>query len=431
MIGKLRRRIILINMLLISVLLAGIFIAFNINRYADTVATMERGMNQVFAKENFGFNHQPPLFDSDTPQPEADATGDSAFHPDNAGGLRHRFGDETPIQISTYVVVAAENGSIVSKAENGLSVDDQTLQSCIDLAIKSDSDFGQIDRYGIMYVKRGDDRHCDFVFASNSSVYTSLTKSVLISAALFAGGMAVVFLISLFLSGLAVKPVKKAWDQQKQFVADASHELKTPLTVILANNNIMLSHPNATITEERQWLESTGAEAVHMKKLIDNMLFLAKSDAGTAAVQLSEVDFSEIAEACALHFEPVAFERNILIDTDITPGLILTGDATQLTQLTHILTDNAVKYAAPNSTVTIRLYRQNDKTVFSVNNRGNVISKESLAHIFDRFYRADKSRSTEGYGLGLSIAQRIAENMRGSISVESNETNGTTFRVKL
>lgn len=431
MIGKLRRRIILINMLLISVLLAGIFIAFNINRYADTVATMERGMNQVFAKENFGFNHQPPLFDSDTPQPEADATGDSAFHPDNAGGLRHRFGDETPIQISTYVVVAAENGSIVSKAENGLSVDDQTLQSCIDLAIKSDSDFGQIDRYGIMYVKRGDDRHCDLVFASNSSVYTSLTKSVLISAALFAGGMAVVFLISLFLSGLAVKPVKKAWDQQKQFVADASHELKTPLTVILANNNIMLSHPNATIAEERQWLESTGAEAVHMKKLIDNMLFLAKSDAGTAAVQLSEVDFSEIAEACALHFEPVAFERNILIDTDITPGLILTGDATQLTQLTHILTDNAVKYAAPNSTVTIRLYRQNDKTVFSVNNRGNVISKESLAHIFDRFYRADKSRSTEGYGLGLSIAQRIAENMRGSISVESNETNGTTFRVKL
>ena len=168
-----------------------------------------------------------------------------------------------------------------------------------------------------------------------------------------------------------------------------------------------------------------------MKKLIDNMLFLAKSDAGTAALQLSEVNFSELAEACALHFEPVAFERNILIDADITPGLTLQGDATQLTQLTHILTDNAVKYAEPDSTVTMRLYRQNDKTVFSVNNRGNVIAKENLAHLFDRFYRADKSRSTEGYGLGLSIAQRIVENMKGSISVESNETNGTTFRVRL
>lgn len=429
MIGKLRRRIILINMLLIGVLLAGILVAFNINRYADTVATMERGMNQVFEKESPGFNGHRPAFDPDTPRPDA-ATDDSAFHPDD-DGLRRRFGDETPIQISTYVVVTVENGSIVSKTENGLSVDEQTLQDGIDLALNSDSDFGQIERYGMMYVKRGNSQRGELVLASNSSIYTSVTKSVLISAALFAGGMAVVFLISLLLSGLAVKPVQAAWNRQKQFVADASHELKTPLTVILANNNIMLSHPAATIAQERQWLESTDAEAGHMKKLIDNMLFLAKSDAGTAALQLSEVNFSELAEACALHFEPVAFERNILIDADITPGLTLQGDATQLTQLTHILTDNAVKYAEPDSTVTMRLYRQNDKTVFSVNNRGNVIAKENLAHLFDRFYRADKSRSTEGYGLGLSIAQRIVENMKGSISVESNETNGTTFRVRL
>ena len=242
--------------------------------------------------------------------------------------------------------------------------------------------------------------------------------------------MAVIFLISLWLSGLAVKPVKRAWEQQKQFVADASHELKTPLTVILANNNIMMSHKESTVADEHQWLESTEEEANHMKKLIDNMLFLAKSDAGETKVQLSEVNFSEITEGCALNFEPVAFEKEIMIDTDIMSDVTLDGDATQLNQLAHILVDNAVKYADRGTNVTIRLQKHGDSVEFSVNNIGTPISKEDAEHIFDRFYRAEKSRTTKGYGLGLSIAQRITESMNGKISVESNKENGTTFTVK-
>ena len=168
-----------------------------------------------------------------------------------------------------------------------------------------------------------------------------------------------------------------------------------------------------------------------MKKLIDNMLFLAKSDAGTTKIQLSEVDLSEIVEGCALNFEPVAFERAVLIDTDIAPELTLQGDATQLNQLAHILIDNAVKYAADDSTVTILLKRAGEKIRFSVNNKGSVIAREDMEHLFDRFYRAEKSRTTKGYGLGLSIAQRIVESMNGRIAVESNETEGTTFTVIL
>ena len=284
---------------------------------------------------------------------------------------------------------------------------------------------------GLMYLKKSDLSHSKIILADNSFIFSNLRTSIIISALMLTAAMAVIFLISLWLSGLAVKPVKRAWEQQKQFVADASHELKTPLTVILANNNIMMSHKESTVADEHQWLESTEEEANHMKKLIDNMLFLAKSDAGETKVQLSEVNFSEITEGCALNFEPVAFEKEIMIDTDIMSDVTLDGDATQLNQLAHILVDNAVKYADRGTNVTIRLQKHGDSVEFSVNNIGTPISKEDAEHIFDRFYRAEKSRTTKGYGLGLSIAQRITESMNGKISVESNKENGTTFTVKI
>ena len=425
MIKKLRRRIVLINMLLIGAVILTIIVIVNVNNYSNSVNMMERGMNQVFDKNGRDFSDTPPeqlnQLTPDSAMPEADS-----FKPDD----RRKF-DNTPIQISSYVIVEIdESGKIVNTTENDLSIDSETLEKCVKSALDSSRIFGQINDEGLMYLKKSDMAHSKIIFADNSYISVSLRTSVIISALMLTGAMAVIFLISLWLSGLAVNPVKRAWEQQKQFVADASHELKTPLTVILANNNIMMSHRDSTVADERQWLESTEEEANHMKKLIDNMLFLAKSDAGETKVQLSTVDFSEIAEACALNFEPVAFEKEIMTDAQIESGITLEGDATQLNQLAHILVDNAVKYADPGTTVTIRLQKHGDKVEFSVNNKGTPIPKEDIEHIFDRFYRAEKSRTTKGYGLGLSIARRITEGMNGKILVESNNENGTTFTVR-
>lgn len=415
MIKKLRRRIIMINMLLMGVVIAGIFIAVNINTYSNSVHTLERGMTQLMeqklreGREKDGF--EPP-------------DGKRVIKFDKQGGY-----DDMPMQISSYIMVTLDsNGKITETQESNSTMEEEDLLACIKYA---SDEYGNIDEYDLVYVRRDMMDKRVIVFTSNSVIKSSLHSSLFISALLFFGGMAVIFLISLFLSGLAVKPVKRAWEQQKQFVADASHELKTPLTVILANNNIMMSHKDATIEDERQWLESTEEEAGHMKKLIDNMLFLAKSDAGTARVQLSEVDFSEIVEGCALNFEPVAFEKGVMIDAQIEENVVLTGDATQLNQLAHILVDNAVKYADPDTAVTIRLRRRGDHAEFSVNNKGSVINSEELSRIFDRFYRAEKSRTTKGYGLGLSIAQRIVSDMNGKITVESSEASGTTFTVRI
>ena len=419
MIRKLRARIIIINMALMGIVILAIFTTVCINSYSNAVNDMERGLNQVVGNRDF---------DRDR------ATDDNAppFDKESKGSFKQKpnIHDNEPMQISSYVIVELDDdGNITNTTENNVSIDADDLEECVKLARQSNSISGQIGDYRLMYVKHDFMEVHKIVFASNNMVFANLRNTVLVSVGLFFGSMVIIFLISLWLSGLAVKPVKKAWEQQKQFVADASHELKTPLTVILANNNIMMSHPQSRVTDERQWLESTEEEAQHMKQLIDQMLFLAKSDAGNTQVQLSEVNLSEIVEGSALNFEPVAFEREVLIDTDIRPDILMQGNQLQLNQLAHILIDNAVKYAEDNSTVTIALHKHGDGTEFTVNNKGSVISKEEMEHIFDRFYRAEKSRTTKGYGLGLAIAQRIVEDMNGKITVQSNQTDGTTFTV--
>lgn len=167
-----------------------------------------------------------------------------------------------------------------------------------------------------------------------------------------------------------------------------------------------------------------------MKNLIDQMLFLAKSDAESSKTELTKVNVSEVIEAASLNFEPIAFEKGIMLDCEIEPDIIMDSNETMLNQLSHILIDNAIKYSVIDGIVKIKLLKQNNKLIFSVNNKGNVISKDEIVHIFDRFYRAEKSRTTKGYGLGLSIAQNITNSIGGKISVESNEENGTTFCVE-
>ena len=189
----------------------------------------------------------------------------------------------------------------------------------------------------------------------------------------------------------------------------------------------MMTHKNALVADESKWLESTEEEANHMKSLIDQMLFLAKSDAGSNNVELSNICISDIIEGASLNFEPIAFDKGIEIISDIEHDITVKGNETQLNQLAHILIDNAVKYAEKNSAINITLLKYGESVKFSINNKGNVIEADDLKHIFDRFYRAEKSRTTKGYGLGLAIAKSIVESSNGKLCVESNAEVGTTF----
>ena len=154
--------------------------------------------------------------------------------------------ENAPMEISSYVVAETDkDGNIVSKEESNVTIDSDDLEKCVEIALARQEKSGQISDYSLMYVKKSDHEKTLIVFAGNTTLFENLRNSILINTGLFLGSMVIILFISLGLSRLAVNPVKKAWDQQKQFVADASHELKTPLTVILANNNIMMSHKSS------------------------------------------------------------------------------------------------------------------------------------------------------------------------------------------
>ncbi|MBR3318664.1 MAG: HAMP domain-containing histidine kinase [Atopobiaceae bacterium] len=276
------------------------------------------------------------------------------------------------------------------------------------------------------------------VIADTSAAYYSLSSLFVKDITITIAAMAMLLVISVGLSSWVLKPVQRAWDQQRRFVADASHELKTPLAVIIANTQIL--QKDSTLSDDsKRWVQSTADESAHMKNLVEELLELARTDessAGTQGVmQKVEVDFSELVESAALEFDAIAFERGCFIDESIEAGIHVTGDPEWLGRLAKILIDNAVKYSASNKTITVKLAREGRRCTYVVNNHGQTIDPEDLEHIFDRFYRTDKARSrdakTGGFGLGLAIAKGIATSHGGDITATSNDEDGTTFTVVL
>ena len=250
--------------------------------------------------------------------------------------------------------------------------------------------------------------------------------------------MALVFVLAWFFSRWALRPVRQAWDQQQQFIADASHEMKTPLTVILANAAIALKKPQPTGAEQSQGSEGSHDEAQNMDHLLLDMLALAQPESAPGnGSALEPVDLTQLAQRASLQFEAVAFERGLLVDDNVEENVIVQGDATQLQRMLGTLVDNAIKYAAPDTTIDITLETAGQNSILSVHNWGEPIDPEDLPHVFDRFYRSDKSRDRSGedgshsFGLGLAIAQKIASQHGGTLTVTSSQAEGTTFTATL
>lgn len=244
-----------------------------------------------------------------------------------------------------------------------------------------------------------------------------------------------ILLLCEFMARRSILPVDEAIRTQQQFIADASHELKTPLAVILANLDILTSSPDSTVRESEKWIDSTKSEANRMSKLVNEMLFLARSDAAMDMhYNFRLISFSDVVEEVVLTTEALAFERNISLKTDIAENSQVVGDFERLKQVVMILVENATKYVDENGTIEVKLTSAPRRVeVLTVTNTGTAIPQEKAEHIFERFYRVDESRVREkgGYGLGLSIAQKIVEKHHGEIGLAYSNENGTCFSVRL
>ena len=276
---------------------------------------------------------------------------------------------------------------------------------------------GVVADYHLRYLRRSGGLYEKLAFVDMSMERAMLRE--MMGSYLLIGGIALLLLLAaaVLLSWWATRPVERAWRQQRQFLSDASHELKTPLTVILSNAEMLES----TLLEDRpaRWADNIRSEARRMKQLVEEMLTLARADSMTAAAVLGDVSLSEAAEDCVLAFEPVAFEAEKALECRLAEEVCVLGDGEKLRRLVSILLDNAIKYGAPGGAVSLALERRDRQAVLTVSNPGE-IPAEHLPRLFERFYRVDASRGEQsGFGLGLSIAGAIAREHKGALRAES------------
>lgn len=235
-----------------------------------------------------------------------------------------------------------------------------------------------------------------------------------------------------FLAGRTLKPIIEMMDEQNRFITDASHELKTPLTALRSEFEVAILDENKLQLKEAKYLIKSGfEEIVSLQGLAENLLELTQQQKKIGRLKTEEVSLLEIIEAALKKIIPLAKQKHIAIDNQVD-DVILEGEAYSLIELFVILLDNAIKYSSEYSDVTLISKKTDRHVQVEVKDKGVGIAGKDIPHIFDRFYRADKSRSkTAGYGLGLSIAKQIVDTHKGTISVESKVNKGTKFIVKL
>ena len=324
--------------------------------------------------------------------------------------------DERPdYQLSTFYCVALADDNTVLAVDNG-EKEVYSEEDLVKIAVNLVGGKRKSGRSGnLSYIISEKSGYTLVAFLDNtvaeSSLHTLLHNFLLVGGA----AIAVLFFISLYLSKRIIRPLEENDRQQKQFVSDAGHELKTPVAVIGANAE-MLSRELG----ENEWLTNIRYENERMGGLVKQLLDLSRAE--NADIPAEKVDLSRTVTGETLAFESLAFDQGKLIESDIEEGIFVTGSQAQLAQLASILLDNALRHST-GSRIEISLKSQAHAALLRVVNEGDEIPSDKQAHLFDRFYRVDEARNSEGqhYGLGLSIAKAIAEKHGGNIGVSCHD----------
>lgn len=450
MLRTLRIKLIAINMLCIGLVLVTTFAIILYADYNSRLHTIESELEMVIAEATAPqvpqlTSIQKLAKGSDAPVPTAGLSSSSTNTSTSPGVSAPTIGSSTDtnssvVLMSIYNVSPTGRYTTIGSYTNA-KIPESVILGANEEVLESSALNGFLPEYNLFYVKRSaglQDGDTIIAYADGSSMneWRNLMWTLIFVGL---GAFAFLFLVNIFYSRWALSPVRRSIKQQQQFTADASHELKTPLTVILANTEILKAKPEATVEEQMQWVESTQLEAERMQLLVNDMLALLRPEGKQPKQPKEDIDFSDLVEGEVLQFESVAFDRGVMINEDICEDAHVMGNLERLTRLVVILIDNACKYAGEGSVVDVTLKRQDvasanhGKVILKVRNDGPPIPEEDLPHIFDRFYRADKVRTSSkgGYGLGLAIGQEIAHEHDGNISVESSAEEGTTFTVTL
>ena len=410
MIKKLRIKLILLLTLILSLVLAGVLFAVNIFNYNSVTDVSYSRLNRIMSSLSAPTGYFGDYFGST----------DKYYYYDERG-----YEDN-----DIYIVFVGTQGSITNIAaqnDSGYSYDDiarltrQVLSESFKrgrindlIYIVKEFDYGS---FGTSYT---------VAFMDNRSIVQSTSTMLFNSLIIFVFGIAVIAVVSFLISASIVKPVEEAFNKQKQFISDASHELKTPIAVISANPDILQEDIG-----DNKWLGYIRSETDRMSRLINSLLTLTRLEMSSDKSNMHKLDICNAIMEVTMPFESVAFEKGVTLFCDLLDEeIMVNGNEEQLKQVVAILTDNAIKHCYEGGTVNVDARRVKNKCIISVSNQGEPIPFEIRDKIFERFFRADESRSREEnrYGLGLAIAKQIVENHHGSISVKCDDGT-TTFEV--
>lgn len=390
MIKALRRKFTAIMMSMVALILLGIFMTMlyttKNNLEKNSVEMLEQAVSdrKMPAEPKKGFDNQPR-------------------------GMR----------LAVMVIELDGGGYSVITNQSTLASDDD-LPEIVEILAQRKEDTGIISEYSLRYLKReigGKTR----VALSDTSMESGIIRNLVINSLLIgAGALLLFFILSVLLARWAVRPVEAAWLRQKQFVADASHELKTPLTVILSNAEMLDETTQPDKLKQR--VENIHAEGIRMKRLIEDLLSLARSDYSPKQQSKEKCCLSDIITESVLLYESTVFDEGKALNYVIAESVYVMGFPARLRQLADILIDNAKKYTDRGGIITISLSVSAKKNaLLTVENTGNPIPQDELENIFRRFYRVDKSRENHGgFGLGLSIAESIAAEHKARLWAESD-----------
>ena len=407
-----RKRFVQFNMLLIGLVLTVMVCLVAVYMYRDYYSGLKTTMEQVVA----------PL--------KAFPNAPKSEKPGDQGGTRQPRQDSQGKDILT-VFYTPDTEDIHLLSPNDY-FDESALPELLKAVTSQSAQFGTLYSSHVIYYYTGNSSLYRVALASTDYITHSMLHLGLVLLAIWVGAMGCFLLVSIQLSKVAARPMEEAIGREKQFVADASHDLKTPLSVILANNSILRENPEARVGSLSRWTDSTQQAAKRMQQLIGEMLTLADVERPEAPLELTQVDIASVVMKAALELESVAYEKGVALDTELPDSLLGRSSGNYLQRIAASLMENAIKYEPRGGQVLVTLTRSRRHAILEVRNRSTRISQENLPHVFDRFYRSDKSRQskTGGHGLGLAITKEMVTKLGGTVQAGSRE-DGTTFSVKL
>ena len=392
MIDKLRKKIFWIIQISLSVIILGVILLFTVFSYRNTISSSTIFMDRIEGRMDIK-NNKPEEFNENR-------------------------SNET---IEGIYKLRIDNNKISSDFNN---ITDEIKNYAIEASNKK-LDEGYIGNY-IYKIRKFGNNEKEITLIESKDTILMLKTTITVSIIIGILGIGIIYVIAKKISTTIVQPVENAFEKQKQFVSDASHELKTPLAVIRANADVLQDKVG-----ENKWITYIQKEVQSMNKLVNDLLVLARME-NTKTETNQKFDLSKEVQMAVSSFESMIYEKKIELETNISEGIEFNGDKEDIKHIISIILDNAIKHTDENGKIIVNTLKEKNDIKIEIKNQGEPIPEEEREKIFERFYRVDKARNRneKRYGLGLSIAKGIVEKYKGTISVSCKD-GFTSFVVRV